>query len=203
MRQAPRRAAPTGGGEGLAAADVGAAGAGYQFAVLVAEVVLDDYEGHVPRAARFSVDVSDAGGAGQNVTRADGQEGFDPLAGHVDGAIELKVKISGFVEADKGGDKGGRGDDIAVRARGGGFFVDKERVGLSDGAGETEYHLSGDGVGSLEVVSAYYLSVELKAVLGCWSGGFHRVGVSQSWALISWTTRSPDWTAPLVNPALV
>ena len=133
---------------------MGAAGAGYQLVVLVEEVVLDDYEGHVTRAARFSIDVSDAGCAGQYVAGTDGQEGFDPLAGHVDGAIELKVKISGFVEADEGGDKGGRGDDIAVGARGGSFFVDKEGVGLSDCAGETEHHLSGDGVGGLEVVSA-------------------------------------------------
>ena len=139
---------------GLAAADVGAAGAGYQLTVLVAEVVLDDYEGHVTGAARFSVDVSDAGCAGQDVAGADGEEGFDPLAGHVDGAIELEVEVCGFVEADEGGYKRGRGYDIAVGTRGGGFFVDKKRVGLSDGAGETEHHLSGDGVGGLEVVSA-------------------------------------------------
>ena len=139
---------------GLAAADVGAAGAGYQLIILIAEVVLDDYEGHVSRAARFSVDVSDAGCAGQYVTGAYGEERLDPLAGHVDGAIELKVKVRGFVEADEGGDKGGRCDDIAVGTRGGGFFVDKKGVGLSDGAGETEHHLSGDGVSGLEVVSA-------------------------------------------------
>ena len=133
---------------------MGAAGAGYQLAVLVAEVVLDDYEGHVTRAARFSVDVGDAGCAGQDVAGADGEEGFDPLAGHVDGAIKLEVEVCGFVEVDKGGDEGGRSDDIAVGSPGGGFFVDKEGVGLSDCAGETEHHLSGDGVSGLEVVSA-------------------------------------------------
>ena len=117
----------------LAAADVGAAGAGYQVSVLIYEAVLDDYEGHVSCAAGLTVYISKTGGAGEGVAGTDGEKGLDPLAGHVDGAIELEVEVGGFFETDEGSDEGGRGDDVAVGATGGGFLVDKEGVGLSDG----------------------------------------------------------------------
>ena len=73
----------------LAAADVGAAGAGHEIAALVMEAVFDDYEYHVSGAAGLAVHISETGGAGEGVAGTDGEKGLDPLACHVDGPIEL------------------------------------------------------------------------------------------------------------------
>ena len=135
--------------------------------------MLDDYEGHVPRAASLAVDVRDPRRAGEDVAGTDGEEGFDPLAGHVDRAFELEVQVGGFVGADEGCDEGGRGDDIAVGATGGGFLVDEERVGLADGTREAQDHFTGDGMGRLVEVLTHGLPIVLQAVLGWGLGGVH------------------------------
>ena len=154
---------------------MGAAGAGYEGTVMVAEVVLDDYEDHVAGAASLAVDVSYSCGAGEDIAGADGEEGLDPLAGHVDGAFEAEVEVGGFLEADEGADKGGRGNYVAVGTFGCSFLINEERVGLANGAGEAQYHFPGDGMRSPVEAPSNDFPVEFEGVLGVGLGGSQRM----------------------------
>ena len=86
---------------------MGAAGAGYEVAVLVVEAVLDDYEGHVSGAAGLAVDVCESGGAGEGVAGTDGEKGLDPLAGHVDGPSNCRLRSGGSSRRIKEATKAG------------------------------------------------------------------------------------------------